>query len=280
MPDLTGLPIAITGASSGIGAATAIACARAGMPVALMARRADRLHELAERIRAAGGRADVFPGDVTDPADCSRLVEGAVAAFGSLYAVFANAGYGEEAASADMPEDRLRRMFEVNFFGTMNAVRPAVARMRERPAGGTRGHVLICASCLSKLGVPYHGAYCATKAAQDHVGRAMRIELGREGIAVSTVHPVGTSTEFFEQSERLSGTSRLVDRSSGRFMQPPETVAQAIVRRLRRGRGGEVWTRPSARIAFAAANMFPALTDRVLARMVDRRLAAADRRGL
>src|SRR5207237_1833907 len=92
--DLTGKPIAITGASSGIGRATAIACARAGMPVAVGARRADRLESLSAEIAAAGGRAIAVQMDVDKPEDCQRLIDRTIGAFGSIYAVFANAGFG------------------------------------------------------------------------------------------------------------------------------------------------------------------------------------------
>src|SRR4051812_42586613 len=94
--DLSGKSIAITGASSGIGRATALACAAAGMPVALGARRVDKLKAAVDEITAKGGRAIAVPTDVTSPDDCRRLLDTAVAELGPLYAVFANAGYGIE----------------------------------------------------------------------------------------------------------------------------------------------------------------------------------------
>src|SRR5882724_761167 len=126
MIDLTGKPIAITGASSGIGRATAIACAAAGMPVALGARRVEKLESAVREITAAGGRAIAVPTDVDKPEDCRRLVDRTVAEFGSIYAVFANAGYGFEKAMADTTDAELRAIFETNFFGTMNTIRPAM----------------------------------------------------------------------------------------------------------------------------------------------------------
>src|SRR5215468_7974592 len=97
--DLRGKPIAITGASSGIGAATAIECARAGMPVAIGARREDKLREVAELVRRAGGagtRVITVVIDTCKPEDCRRFVDATVAEFGSIYSVFANAGYSVE----------------------------------------------------------------------------------------------------------------------------------------------------------------------------------------
>src|SRR6187401_3636157 len=94
--DLRDRPIAITGASSGIGRATAFACAAAGMPVVLGARRVEKLQAAVEEIRRAGGKAVAVGMDVDRPEDCRTLVDRTAAEFGSIYAVFANAGYGLE----------------------------------------------------------------------------------------------------------------------------------------------------------------------------------------
>jgi short-subunit dehydrogenase len=262
--DLTNLPIAITGASSGIGMATAIACARAGMPVALAARRADKLEALAKQIRREGGRAIAVQVNVDNPADCETLIQRTVAEFGSVYAVFANAGYGAETPITTSSDADVRAMFETNFFGTLNTIRPALPHLL---AAG-RGHILICSSCLSKLALPWHAVYSATKAAQDHIGRSLYVELRPRGIAVSTVHPIGTTTEFFEQSAARSHGAQPVarDARTPRFMmQPPERVANAIMKSLRRPRS-EVWTSLPVRTAFAFLSAFPGLRDALTAR--------------
>src|ERR1044071_8891757 len=122
--ELAGRPITITGASSGIGLATALACARAGMPVTLAARREDRLTEAVEKIRSAGGKAIAVRADVNNPDDCRALVERTVSEFGSIYAVFANAGYGAFMPISTTPDDDLRAIFETNLWGTLNTIRP------------------------------------------------------------------------------------------------------------------------------------------------------------
>jgi short-subunit dehydrogenase len=162
-------------------------------------------------------------------------------------------------------------MFETNFFGTLNTIRPALPHMTT--AG--RGHVLICSSCLAKFALPWHTVYSATKAAQDHIGRGLLIELKPRGIAVSTVHPIGTTTEFFEQSAARSHKASDASQDAGvkpaeirtpRFMmQPPERVANAIIKSLRSPRG-EVWTSLSVRWMFAVLTAFPSLRDAVTAR--------------
>jgi short-subunit dehydrogenase len=260
--DLRNRPIAITGASSGIGRATAIACARAGMPVAVAARRDDRLAEVVGEIERAGGRAIAVRVDVTSEADCRALVDRTIEAFGSIYAVYANAGSGVEKPAHLMTDAEFREMFETNFFGTLNTIRPAIPPMLA--AGG--GHILICSSCIGKIGIPYYGAYCATKGAQSLVGRAMRHELEPHGIHVSTVHPVRTSTEFSQEARRRAGgAQRLADRTPARMVQTAERVAEATVACLRRPRA-EVWTSLSTRLSFALAGAFPALADRPLRR--------------
>lgn len=262
--DLRGRVILISGASSGIGAATARACAAAGMHVALAARRTDRLERIADECRAMGVAAAPLACDVTDPEACAEAVARAESALGTLFAVFANAGYGQETPLLDMPDADVRAMFETNFFGTLNIIRPAAASMIER----RDGHLLICSSCLGIFPTPYYSVYSATKAAQHHMGRALGLELRGLGVRCSTVHPVGTRTEFFK-TMAARGTTR-ANLLSERFTQPPERVARAVVRCMRRPRP-EVWTSPIARYCMLLAALTPRLTDAALARIIRRR---------
>lgn len=268
--ELKGLPMVITGASSGIGLATARACAQAGMPVVLAARRMDRLEAACAQICADGGRAIAVHTEVTDRDSCERLIAEAEDEFGPLYAVFANAGFGDQMPV--LPDiDAHRAQFEVNFWGSLNVIAPAVERMRAHESGGRGGHVLMCSSCLSKIGMPHFAAYCASKAAQDHFARAMRHELASENIHVSSVHPIGTSTEFFEQMDSRVNGPTLTARTGRRFVQPPERVARGIVACLRAPRG-EVWTSLPVRFGLAAAVAFPGLADWAIGRKLQRRL--------
>lgn len=272
---LTNKPIAITGASSGIGAATALACAKAGMPVALAARRMDKLQDVAERIRAIGGRVIVSQVDVTKQADCDRFIDETVTAFGSVYAVYANAGYGLEAPVHAMSAAQMREIFETNFFGTLNIIRPAIPHLMKARAG----HILICSSCLARMPIPYYGAYSATKAAQHHAGRAMRLELEPFGIAVSTIHPIGTKTEFFDQVKAKTGAAELIEHTPDTFMQKPSFVAACTVKCLRRPRA-EVWTGITGRFVrfgMSVTALLPRIGDVFVRGMVKRRLAQAER---
>jgi short-subunit dehydrogenase len=160
-------------------------------------------------------------------------------------------------------------MIRTNFWGSLWFVRHAVGAMN-----GV-GHVMMCSSCLSKIGMPLHATYSATKAMQDHFCRGLRHELGSQtataGIHVSSVHPIGTSTEFFEQAARRSGGARLMSTTPDLFTQPPERVAQAVLRGLYSPRG-EIWTSFPTRMGLAIATAFPGVADWLISRAMRKRL--------
>lgn len=259
--DLTGKPIVIAGASSGIGRATALACARAGMPVVLGARRVEKLEQVAREVERIGGRAAVVESDVSIDGSCERLIEACAREFGPVYAAYANAGYGFEATALDTGMDRWRAIFETNFFGTLRLIDAATPVMLREG----RGHVLICSSCLGRFPTPLYSAYTATKAAQHHLGRAMDVELRSRGVRVSTIHPIGTTTEFFDTAHAKSEGAKFTKRTPRFAMQSPEKVAKAIVKCLRWPKP-EVWTSWPTRTAIGVAAMFPGATNAFLRR--------------
>jgi short-subunit dehydrogenase len=264
--------IIITGASSGIGAATAIECARAGMDVVLNARRADRLEAVSERVRELGRRAVTVAGCVTEHDLPRRLLDAAEGEFGRFDAVFANAGYTCSHTMLETSPQELRAMFDVNFFASVELLREAAHRMiaENRP-----GHLLMCASCLAKFSLPLHGHYSATKAAQNQVCWSMRAELAPHGIEVSSVLPVTTSTELFEVSARRSGRepgrAMIPDHAPKLFVQPPERVGRAIVRCLRKPKP-EVWMSHTVRYVAAAMTAFPWFAEWIMRREMRREM--------
>ena len=259
--DLANRVIVITGASSGIGAATAIACARAGMDVVLTARREEKLGEVAAEVMALGRRAEVVTSDITDPGLTNRLLDTAVNAFGRFDAVFANAGYGIEATMVETSEFELRRLFDVNFFACVELLQAAAQRLK---ATRQPGHLLMCSSCLGKFAMPLHGAYAATKAAQSQICRAMKLELEGWNIDVSCVYPITTETEFVASSHRLGRWARrdasCSDHAPRMFIQSPERVANAVVRCLRRPKA-EVWTSFIVRWVASVMTLHPPFLD-------------------
>jgi uncharacterized protein len=255
--DLTDKMIVITGASSGIGAATALACAKAGMDVVVSARRTDKLKQVADEIESLGRRSLAVGCDVTVDGDVQGLMQQAQDAFGRIDAVFANAGYGIFGSVMDTDLQAHRDLFETNYYGTLRTLRSAVPYLGKTQDG--LKHLLICSSVASEIGVPLFGAYCATKAAQDSIAGAMRAELADQGIIVTSVHPVGTSTEFGERAREVSPDRRAAERGSNTpqaLSQTAEHVAEKTVQSLRRPRP-EVWPSPLARTAVALATACP-----------------------
>ena len=197
--------VLITGASSGIGAATAVACGAEGMRVTLAARRADRLAGVARAVRDAGGEARVAPTDVTDEAAVRALVDDTVQAWGRLDVLVANAGIGLLAAAADPTAAEFERIMRVNFLGVVHAVLAALPVIRRQGAG----HLVTVASVIGKRASPFRAAYCASKFAVVGLSEALRMELRPAGIAVTCVCPVGTVTEFHDvEANRLGAPGR------------------------------------------------------------------------
>lgn len=173
----------VTGASSGIGAATARALAASGMAVMLGARRAPALAALCEEIRAAGGQADFRATDLRDEASIDALVDGAVARFGALDAIVNNAAMGTIGPLVTGRTDDWRAVLETNVLGTMIACRAALRHMLPR----RRGDVLIMGSAAAHEPWPHFTAYAASKAALHGLARALRAEVSAEGIRVLTI---------------------------------------------------------------------------------------------
>jgi len=254
--DLKGKSILITGASSGIGRATAMACAAAGMHVSMMARRESKLRDAASAVSALGTKAHYFVGNVADPGAVRAWIEEADRTLGRTDAVLANAGYGASIPVLDMADADVRGMFDVNVHGTLHVLRAALPYVMTTD-GGLK-HFLVTSSCLSELGPPGAGVYAATKAAQDSIAQALRAELAGEGVSVSSIHPVGTKTDFFDVAGEQGTPGSRMDPPAV-FMQTPEKVAGRIVACLRKPKA-EVWPMRTARVAAGLATVFPGVT--------------------
>ena len=259
--------IFITGASSGIGRVTALRCAEAGMDLALAARREDKLDEVAQAVTDKGRRALAIRCDVDQDEPTQAALQQAFDHFGRMDVIFANAGYGYFGEVDQTPESQHRAIFETNYFGTLRTLKFGLPLIRQTPDG--LKHILICSSAASEIGLPMFGAYSATKAAQDSIAGAMRAELRDEGIYVSSIHPVGTKTEFFDTASELSRSDALQHNAPDMFTQSAEYVADRIVACLRKPRA-EVWPSVLARFGMAGATALPGLTAWVMKRHVDK----------
>jgi short-subunit dehydrogenase len=217
--------VAITGASAGIGRALAIRLARDGAAVAICARRSDRLDAAAADVERAGGRALPVVADVTSEADMLAFVARTVERFGCLDVMVCNAGFGIAGAIDDITPAQMRKLVDINYMGTYHAARAALPVFRRQ----ARGHLVIVSSIVGKRGVPYMGAYSATKFAQVGMAECLRAELVGTDIHVTVVYPVSTDTEFFDVMTNETGTK--VARAFGP-RQPVDAVADTIVRAI------------------------------------------------
>ena len=215
MEDLKDTVVAITGASSGIGRATARELARAGARVVLGGRRRERLEALEAEFP---GQAVAVEMDVRSPDDCQRLVREAVDRFGRLDSLVANAGIGMYGGILDRTDDELATMLDTNVAGTVWPIRAAVPEMLK--AG--HGDIVIVASVAGFRGGADEAVYAATKFAQVGLAGALDRELRDKGIRVTTIGPAGTSTEF------AMGAGRTEDMPELRTYLEPEDIAFAI----------------------------------------------------
>ena len=266
---IDGMVVVITGASAGIGAALAEDLAPRGAKLVLAARRLDRLEAINARL---GGAHLCVRCDVARPDDCERLIAACVDRFGRIDTLVCNAGYGilrkvHETTAAQMTE-----LFQTNVFGTADCVRAAVPRMSRQPrrhgAGAARwvGQVMVVSSAVARRAIPFFGAYSATKAAQLSLAEAMRVELRPLRIAVTTVHPIGTDTEFGAAAEAKAGGGR-IGRIPGEIRQSPQQVARKMARAIERP-VPELWPFGPSRWALSVATLAPRWVDRMLGRRV------------
>lgn len=223
MRELEGTITAITGASAGIGAATARALLDEGGSVVVGARRTDRLDDLAS---AYDDRVVVVGMDVRSPDDSHRLVTAAYDTYGRLDALVANAGIGAYGGIMDLTDAQLADMMDTNIAGTVWPIRAAVPGFVE--AGG--GDIVIVASVAGLRGAGDEAVYAATKFAQVGLAGGLDRELRGQGIRVSTLCPGGTATEF------AMGAGRTPDMPGLAEMMRPEDVAAAVVSVLKQPR--------------------------------------------
>ena len=250
--------ILITGASSGIGAATARLFAAQGYQVVLAARRFDRLQALADEIEAQGGQALPVTTDISQTADIQALVDTTIACCGGIDILFNNAGFGrlDWLENLDPVED-IQAQVQVNLLGLIYTARAVLPHMIER----RRGHIINMASVAGLVAMPTYSVYAATKFAVRGFGEALRREVGIYGIRVSTIYPGGVATEFSQRA-------RLHKRKSGyttpaRLRLSAEDVAQGVLKLSRRPRRSLIIPGPM-RLAFWANALLPGLVDRLV----------------
>lgn len=222
-------PAVVVGASSGIGAATAVALARTGLPVALGARRTERLDAVAAAIRDAGGEAVAHPVDVTSGESVTAFADVVRRDLGDVEVVVACAGLVQPGAIAEIDPDVLAHELDLNVTGLHRVVRAFVPGMVER----RRGDLVVVSSDVAQRARPMMGGYTASKWGAEGLVSALQMELEGTGVRASVVRPGPTLTEMGTDWE-AEGVERVIA-SWTRFglarhdhFMPAEPVAEAI----------------------------------------------------
>lgn len=252
-----GKRVLLTGASSGIGWYLASELVRAGAYVVITSRRADRLDQLRLAFGNPQKRLIAVAGDVADASHRQRLIEVAVEQLGGIDIVINNAGIGAIGNFEDATPDRLRQIFEVDFFAATEITRLALPHLRN----GNQPAICTVSSVLGHRAVPGKSEYCAAKFALRGWAESLRVELQREGIDVINISPSTTKSEFFDSLVGTSSTAQ--SKSVG--MQSAEYVARSILGAIRK-RKRDLILSPGGKALVWLSRLAPNLTDQLLLR--------------
>ena len=251
-----GRVVLVTGASAGIGRATALAFARAGARLVLVARRPQALSAVAREVRAAGTEALVATADVSKPSEVAAAFRKASRRYGSVDIVVNNAGVMIPAEVTALEAADLQAMLDVNLFGALHVMQQAVKHMRERG----HGHIVNVASLAGRRGFSPLGGYCASKFALVGLTEALRTELVGERIHVSMVMPGVVDTAM---ATTLQGRDDTADLWPQRLNMPPSWVVWSIFLAIR-FRLAEVGVPPGSAALEKLAALAPGTTDTLL----------------
>ncbi len=251
--------IIVTGASAGIGRATAVSLAKLGANLTITARRQERLELLAAELSANAGHSLAIPGDIGDPAFAHEIVERTVAEFGRVDVLINNAGVGHKSELAAMSPADAQTIWNVNVVGLLAASQAALPHMRQQGYG----QIINVSSIVGQRPLPFSGVYCASKTAVNFLSRSLRMELRGTGITVTLVYPGLTATEFAEAKLGTPGGNRFGLRGV-----PPERVAAKIAAAITKNQS-EVYVTPWDLAIAHISRLFPRTLDWFTARLMN-----------
>ncbi|MBN1148306.1 MAG: SDR family oxidoreductase [Anaerolineales bacterium] len=249
----------ITGASSGIGAATARLFASQGYRLVLAARRLERLQALAGEIQAGGGQALPIQADLGRLEDIQELAKAALEGFGQVNLLFNNAGFGRLDWLEELhPRADVQEQLQVNLSGSIWLTQAILPHMVAR----RQGHIINMCSVAGLLAPPTYSVYAASKFGLRGFSQALGREVGVYGVHVSVIYPGGVATEFSQRARirRKTGST-----TPAWLRLSAEQVAQAVLNLARRPRRSLVIPWPM-RLAVWANELFPGLVDQVIER--------------
>ncbi len=216
----------VTGASSGIGAATARKLATEGVIVGLAARRKDRLEALMTEITDAGGKAVALPTDVTDPASCKAAADTLIAQFGRIDVLVNNAGLMPLSSIDSLKVDEWKRMVDVNVSGVFNATAAVLPQMIAQHSG----HIFNMSSIAGRKVFTGLAVYCATKAAVTAFSDGLRMEIGpKHNIRVTCIQPGAVKSELYEQIKDAAYRKQMDDLAASMTFLEGEDIADSIL---------------------------------------------------
>lgn len=247
----------VTGASSGIGWELSRQLAQRGATVIAVARRSDRLQQLAESVATASGKIIPLAGDLTDPNFRDQIIHRIGSLGDSLDLLVNNAGIGGIGPFADASPERLRRIMEVNFFAPVELTRLALPLLRS----GSNPVICNVSSVLGHRSVPGKSEYCASKFAIHGWSDALRAELVNWGIQVTLISPSTTASEFFDAAIETASAQSGIRRGA----MSPARVAQRTLAAIERRRD-EIVLSPGGKLLVYLDRICPWLANRVIAR--------------
>lgn len=256
-----GRVVILTGATQGIGLATAQVLAQANCYLALAARNSDKLTSLAKELNPNHTQIITVPTDMGSTTQAVNLVQTTIEAFGRLDVIINNAAIGVRDEVIDLAETEARQVMDVNYFGPVALIQAAIPHLKSNPDGGL---IINISSIVGRRAMPGLAGYCASKAALEKMAESLRIELKRDNIRVSTVYPGVTATRFNDNS--LGGSQAGRGRLSG---VPPERVAQAILQTIHHERR-DVFITLFDRTFVTVSGLWPWFMDRLLSRYLGR----------
>lgn len=223
--DLKGKIALVTGASSGIGEAAALALAEAGATVAVSARRADRLMALVHKIESAGGKAIALAGDVADETAATAAVEDTVKQLGRIDILVNSAGVIQAGGVESLPISEWRRVIDINLMGTLYCCKAAIPHMKRQGAGD----IVNISSTAGRRAAGLFGPYSTSKFGLTGLTEGMRQEVGGAGIRVCIIEPGATATEVAEgiSNDTMRDAMRTHVNKEGAMA--PSDVAAAVV---------------------------------------------------
>ncbi len=249
--------VILTGATQGIGRATAYTLAEAGCKLALVARSVEALQTLAGELQKSGHKATAIPTDMGDTKQAAALAQKTVESFGQIDVLINNAAIGLRNRVVDMREEEARRLMDINYFGPVALIQAAIPHLKANPEGGL---IINISSIVGRRAMPGIAGYCASKGALEKMAESLRVELAAANIRVSTVYPGVTVTRFNHNSLGSSQTGR------GRITGvPPERVGRAILKTIRREQR-DVFITLFDRAFVTASAVWPWLMDKLLSR--------------